>query len=142
MATKQETRGQWNSIQGAVKEKYGQITDDELREVEGEKEQLIGLIQQKVGAARTEVESFVNKVYQECGATCSNLSDRAASYAEATGERMRQGYDQSTRAVAQRPMESIVTAFGIGLLAGVAIGYSLATDRYREPTWRDRFMNR
>lgn len=142
MATKQQISGEWNSIQGAVKEKYGQITDDELREVEGEKEQLIGLIQQKVGAARAEVESFVNKVYQECGAGCSHLSDQAASYAEATGDRLRDGYDQSTRAVAKHPMESVATAFGIGLLAGVAIGYSLAADRYRTPTWRDTFMNR
>ncbi|QDV10313.1 hypothetical protein CA51_01590 [Rosistilla oblonga] len=142
MATKQQISGEWNSIQGAVKEKYGQITDDELREVEGEKEQLIGLIQQKVGAARAEVESFVNKIYQECGESCSHLSDRAANYAEATGQRLREGYDQSTRAVARRPMESIVTAFGVGVLAGVAIGYSLAADRYREPTWRDRLMNR
>jgi len=142
MATRQEVSGQWNQIHGAVKEKYGQITDDELREVEGDSEQLIGLIQQKVGAARGEVEAFVSKIYEDCGATCSNLSQTASQYAEATGERLRQGYDESTKVVAKHPMESVATAFGVGLLAGVVIGISLASRPYPEPTWRDRWVGR
>ncbi|WP_146513932.1 CsbD family protein [Rubripirellula amarantea] len=139
---KQQTSGKWNSIHGAVQEKYGQITDDELREVEGDSEQLIGLIQQKVGAAREEVESFVTRIYQECGESCSHLTSRASEYAEVTGEKLRQGYERSTKAVARHPMESVATALGIGILAGIAIGYSLATDRYREPTWRERWSGR
>ena len=142
MVTRQEMSGQWNQIRGAVKEKYGQITDDELREVEGDSEQLIGLIQQKIGAARAEVEAFVNKVYEDCGASCSHLAERASEYSKATGETLRQGYHQSTKAVARHPMESVATALGIGLVVGIAIGYSLAAERYREPTWRERWTGR
>ena len=131
MVTEQETKGQWNSIRGSVKEKYGQITDDELSQVEGDQEQLIGLIQQKVGAARSEVEDFLSKIYEDCGASFSW-----------TGEKLQRGYDESAKAVAKHPAESVVAALGVGLLVGVAIGYSLAADRYRQPTWRDRWNGR
>ena len=96
MATKQQASGQWKQIKGAVKEKYGQLTDDELSGVEGDRDQLIGLIQQKVGAARSEVEKFVSQVYESCGESCSSFAQQASEYAEATGERLRQGYEQST----------------------------------------------
>ncbi|TWT65027.1 CsbD family protein [Allorhodopirellula solitaria] len=128
MVTKQEASGQWKSIHGSVKEKYGQITDDELLQVEGDQEQLIGLIQKKVGAARSEVEDFLSKVYADCGASFSW-----------TGDKLQQSYQGSTEMVAKHPAESVVTALGIGLLVGAAIGYSLAADRYRQPTWRDRW---
>tara|TARA_A100001391_G_scaffold135816_1_gene94531 strand:+ start:407 stop:841 length:435 start_codon:yes stop_codon:yes gene_type:complete len=131
MSTQQQMKGQWNSIRGSVKEKYGQITDDELSQVEGDQEQLIGLIQQKVGAARSEVEDFLSKIYEDAG----------ASFAW-TGQKLQRGYNESTRAVANHPAESVVAALGIGLLVGVAIGYSLAADRYREPTWRERWNGR
>lgn len=131
MPNQQEMKGQWNSIRGSVKEKYGQITDDELSQVEGNQEQLIGLIQQKVGAARSEVEDFLSKIYDDCGASFSW-----------TGQKLNQGYRESTRAVSSHPAESVVAALGVGLLLGVAIGYSLASDRYREPTWRERWNGR
>ncbi|MDV6032407.1 MAG: CsbD family protein [Phycisphaera sp. RhM] len=142
MVTRQQASGQWNQIHGAVQKKYGQVTDDELREVEGDSERLIGLIQKKAGVAREEVESFVRKVYQDCGETCSNLTERAGEYAQATRDQLRQGYEGTTKAVAKHPLESVVTALGVGLLAGIAIGYSLAADRYRQPTWRERFSGR
>lgn len=142
MTTKQQASGQWKQIKGAVKEKYGQLTDDELSKVEGDRDQLIGLIQQKVGAARSEVVKFVSQVYESCGESCSSFAQQASEYAEATGQRLRQGYEQSTETVVRHPLESVVSALGIGVVIGIAIGYSLASDRSREPTWRERWTGR
>ena len=52
MATKQEITGQWNTVVGAVKEKYGQITDSELAQLKGNVDQLVGLVQRKSGQTR------------------------------------------------------------------------------------------
>ena len=49
MTTQEEIFGHWNQLKGKVKESWGQLTDDELDEVEGKFDQLVGLIQQKVG---------------------------------------------------------------------------------------------
>ncbi len=84
----------------------------------------------------------MGKVYQDCGASCANLAEQASEYVDATQKRLREGYEQSTKAVARHPMESVVAAAGIGVVIGIAVGYSLASDRYREPTWRERWTGR
>jgi uncharacterized protein YjbJ (UPF0337 family) len=45
-------KGKWNEIKGRVKEKWGKLTDDDLTAVEGKKEKLLGLLQQKYGYAK------------------------------------------------------------------------------------------
>lgn len=47
MLTREELQGHWNQVKGQIQERWGEITNDELREVEGNTDQLVGLIQQK-----------------------------------------------------------------------------------------------
>jgi uncharacterized protein YjbJ (UPF0337 family) len=49
-------KGKWNEIKGGVKEKWGKLTDDDLAMVEGKKEKLLGLLQQKYGYAKDKAE--------------------------------------------------------------------------------------
>jgi uncharacterized protein YjbJ (UPF0337 family) len=48
--------GQWKQLRGRIKAKWGQLTDDELNEVQGNYEVLVGKIQQKYGTAREQIE--------------------------------------------------------------------------------------
>ncbi|MGQ7246069.1 CsbD family protein [Halomonas sp. V046] len=48
--------GKWNEFTGAAKEKWGDLTDDEVKQAEGKTEKLIGIIQQKFGMSREAVE--------------------------------------------------------------------------------------
>jgi uncharacterized protein YjbJ (UPF0337 family) len=60
--TKLEFKGNWNQVKGRLKQKYGQLTDDDLRFTEGKDEELLGRLQQKLGkskeALRAEIESL------------------------------------------------------------------------------------
>lgn len=47
--------GKWNVIKGKLKEKYGQLTDDDLEYAEGKEDQLLGRIQELTGKAREEL---------------------------------------------------------------------------------------
>ena len=47
--------GKWNVVKGKLKEKYGQLTDDDLEYAEGKEDQLIGRIQELTGRAREEL---------------------------------------------------------------------------------------
>jgi len=47
--------GTWKQIKGEFKEKFGEITNDESTQVEGEKEKLIGEIQDKYGKTKDEI---------------------------------------------------------------------------------------
>jgi len=49
-------KGKWNEIKGGVKEKWGKLTDDDLTVVEGKKEKLVGILQQKYGYAKDKAE--------------------------------------------------------------------------------------
>src|SRR5660398_225062 len=49
-------KGKWKEIKGGVKAKWGKLTDDDLTQVEGNKEQLLGLLQQKYGYAKDKAE--------------------------------------------------------------------------------------
>ena len=54
--------GNWKQIKGAVKEKWGKLTDDDLDVVNGRAEQLVGKLQERYGlakdAARKEYEGW------------------------------------------------------------------------------------
>ncbi len=147
MATKQEAAGQWKTLVGAVKEKYGQITDQELTQVEGNVDKLIGLVQRKSGQTREQIEAFVH----ECGESCESMMGKVSDYASAAGDTLRDsydtvakqtkaGYNASVKTVARHPLESVGTAFGIGLVAGLLIGISFGAQRERDLSWRERWM--
>ena len=52
-------KGSWNQTKGAVKEQWGKLTDDDLLEIEGRRDQLVGKIQTRYGITREEAESQV-----------------------------------------------------------------------------------
>ncbi len=58
--TKLELKGQWNTVKGKLKSKYGQLTDDDLAFAEGEEDQLLGKLQQKLGKSKEEVREMIS----------------------------------------------------------------------------------
>jgi uncharacterized protein YjbJ (UPF0337 family) len=56
-----EMKGKWTQMKGRARERWGELTDDELAQVEGDREQLIGLVQERYGRARTEAEREVDQ---------------------------------------------------------------------------------
>ena len=59
----EQVKGNWNQIKGKAREEWGELTDDDLAEVRGEREQLVGLIQKKYGIAKEEAERQVDQWY-------------------------------------------------------------------------------
>ena len=53
---KDQIEGSWRQLKGRVKEKWGELTDDDLDKIEGKKEQLAGLIQRRTGEAREKIQ--------------------------------------------------------------------------------------
>jgi uncharacterized protein YjbJ (UPF0337 family) len=54
-------KGKWNELKGKVKEQWGDLTNDDLDRIEGQRDQLVGTIQQRYGKARDEVEREVER---------------------------------------------------------------------------------
>lgn len=133
MITQMQIEGGWNELKGKIKEAWGQISHDELREFEGDYEQLVGMIQQKTGDAQQAIASRLAELDERFRPMWQQMSDTAREYYEqtmkATGESVEQmrdqvyaGHIQAQRAVRRRPMESVAVAFGTGIIAGVVLG--------------------
>jgi uncharacterized protein YjbJ (UPF0337 family) len=54
-------KGNWNIAKGKLKQKFAQLTDDDLQFVEGKEDELIGRIQKRTGQAKDEIERTVNE---------------------------------------------------------------------------------
>src|SRR5437763_1877620 len=55
----EKIKGSWNQTKGAVKEQWGKLTDDDLLEIEGRRDQLVGKIQTRYGITREQAEGQV-----------------------------------------------------------------------------------
>ncbi|TDB61870.1 CsbD family protein [Arundinibacter roseus] len=51
----QTIKGNWNEMKGKLKQKYGELTDDDLTYAEGKEDEMWGKIQQKVGKTKDEI---------------------------------------------------------------------------------------
>lgn len=53
---KLEIKGHWNEVKGKLKQKYGDLTDDDVTYVEGQEDELLGKLQQRLGKSREEIK--------------------------------------------------------------------------------------
>lgn len=49
--------GNWKQFRGKVKEQWGKLTDDELDQIEGKRDQMVGLLQKEYGYSREDAEA-------------------------------------------------------------------------------------
>lgn len=62
-------KGKWHQLKGSVREKWGQLTDDDVDKVGGNAEQLVGLIQERYGYAKQRAEDEVDSFLARYGTT-------------------------------------------------------------------------
>lgn len=60
MKTLTELKGNWNEIKGRLKQKYAQLTDDDVLWVEGKQDELFGRLQAKLGKSREELHDLIS----------------------------------------------------------------------------------
>ena len=53
-------KGNWDEAKGKLKEQYGQLTDEDLTYAEGQGDQLIGRLQEKLGKGKAEITKMLN----------------------------------------------------------------------------------
>lgn len=56
-----QIEGNWTQLKGKVREKWGELTDDELEQIGGKKDQLVGAIQKRYGRAKDDADRDVDE---------------------------------------------------------------------------------
>jgi len=147
MVNQQTLQGNWNELKGKLRQKWGQLTNDDLQSAHGNVDQLVGLIQRKTGEARSSIEKFLDDATASGAGAFSQVAESAREYAQQAmdgvqerskqaadtfrksygqaAESLRQGYEQTEEMIKDRPAESAAVCFGVGMLVGVVLGLAL-----------------
>jgi uncharacterized protein YjbJ (UPF0337 family) len=59
-------KGQWRQLKGKVQEKWGDLTDDELDQIAGKKDILVGKLQERYGYERARAEKEADDFCRSC----------------------------------------------------------------------------
>jgi len=132
----QELQGQWNKLRGQVKERWGQLTDDDLQIQGGNVDQLVGKIQQRTGESREAIERFLTDLTSRGASAVAQATEAVSNFAQHAGDRLRDRYgdiadqardrlDVAQDLVRHNPSQSVAAAFGVGLVAGLIVGLAL-----------------
>ena len=55
-------KGNWNEMKGKLKQKYGQLTDDDLVFTEGKEDELLGRLQKRLGMAKEDLRRDIEEL--------------------------------------------------------------------------------
>lgn len=147
MVNQQILEGHWEEIKGAIREHWGHLSNDELEAARGDADQFLGMLERRTGEAREKLEPMIREAAGCARTTVEEASEQVRQYAQVAGERateyaahMQEAYEQGCEAVSdqakaayiraertvrKRPLESVATCFGAGLLAGLLIGVTM-----------------
>jgi len=60
-----QLKGGWKQLKGEAKLRWGKLTDDDLDVIDGEREKLVGKLQERHGLAREEAEKEVDEFHRD-----------------------------------------------------------------------------
>jgi uncharacterized protein YjbJ (UPF0337 family) len=55
-------KGNWNELKGKLKQKYAQLTDDDLTFVDGKEDEMLGRMQQRLGRSKDELRKEISEL--------------------------------------------------------------------------------
>jgi ElaB/YqjD/DUF883 family membrane-anchored ribosome-binding protein len=118
-------QGEWSHLCSLARQRWNQLTEDDLRGLEGNIEQLVGRIQQKTGEGRDAIEAFFSEMASRGSSAVAQAAGAAGQYAQQVGDEVRERYESAEGMVRRHPTETVVVAFGIGLVAGLITGLAI-----------------
>ncbi len=76
--------GKWKEIKGEIKKTWGNLTDDEIDQAQGNVESLAGTIQKKFGLAKEEASERLNKIFRKFDSDDSEADFRPTDRTDST----------------------------------------------------------
>jgi uncharacterized protein YjbJ (UPF0337 family) len=82
--------GKWKQLKGSVKQRWGKLTDDDVSQLSGKKDQLVGKLQERYGYTREqamrEADEWASAANSDLNATASTHSGMGSSKTTGAGK--------------------------------------------------------
>lgn len=60
-----QIKGDWNILKGKLKQKYANLTDNDLQYTEGSEQELVGRIQKRTGQTKEAIEKYIDESFKD-----------------------------------------------------------------------------
>lgn len=128
----------WDQIRGALKAKWSQLTDQDLKMIDGDSRKLVALVHQKTNLPLHEIEEGIDAIAAQSEGLLSRIARTASEFAQAAGHYaqsagsqvaapMQRAYSQARDMVEARPLPSVASSFAAGMLLGI-LAYALTAE--------------
>jgi hypothetical protein len=115
----------WKSLRSAIRSRWQEITDEDIRMIGGDSRKLIALINQKTDMPLSEIEQAIDEIAAGSGGLLTRVIRSTENAAKKAGEQVArplgQVYHQAQRQVTRHPGISLSGAFCAGMLIGVCL---------------------
>lgn len=92
--------GKWREMRGTLRSWWGRLSDDDLERIGGEKDKLIGAVQEKYGQTREQAEREVERRFSEYGNTGGGIGSNLRSRVDELGASVSNRASEAAGAVA------------------------------------------
>ena len=126
----------WDQIKGKLKQRFGQLTDDDLVFVEGKAEELLHRLREKLAMSEEDLERVLDELYHEATNRIRQAKEAVEGWAEDTADQMkakagvaydkareqaRSAWGEGEEYIRRNPRESLVSALVAGFVVGLLI---------------------
>ena len=126
--------GNWKQMRGKVKERWGELTDDDLTAINGRRDQLEGKIQERYGYAKNKAQREIEDWYrstephladdietirteiQNLTSTVGRIANKQIGRAQVSAA---EAAHEAEAAITRNPLTAVAIAAGLGFLLGV-----------------------
>lgn len=105
---------QWHRIKGEIRSKWGKLTDDDIERIAGNKDKLVGVVQERYGYVWDEAQQIVDRYLDDY----DNLKSRAigAMSTVASKDNLQRLGNELVEVIRRYPVPALLIGLGIGYL--------------------------
>ncbi len=133
MIEQQALEANWDAVAQALGERWSGLNLSEIQSLRNKPDELVAEIQRRTGESQDSISQYLEEISNREASMTTKSMQAAREYAERAGaalqtagnrvsESFRSGYTGAEHMIQERPGQSLIAAFGAGVIVGTIVG--------------------